>query len=308
MPHRLSDGPGDGLQFLRPVLRGLVHIDANAGDNVLKGGSLSLNGHLRQNTADLAAVHDDVVGPLDLRTNPGSFFNAVADGDSHVGSQIHRLGRGEVGPEQDRIVDTLAFRGGKAPPQPAPAPGLLIRHGGGAVGQIARLPLQIVVGGVNCGKDFQVPGHVADAQIGQDLTLCQPIRGREQLIAPVGDGVNFIPLLPETLHCLGDGCPADAQLAAHLGPGEVALGLIQKGEDLLLAHGICLHRLMLMFNEMLYYRYCTTERAGRKGIFRDGQKFAPVSAASPPSTAFFRHTAYNHLIPALWVRGDFIFD
>ena len=70
------------------------------------------------------------------------------------------------------------------------------------------------------------------------------VRGN-QLIAPVGGGLNLVAILPQALDGLPHGVAADPQLPGHLLPGEGGAGAFQQLQDFIGdVHG---NRLLFVF-------------------------------------------------------------
>lgn len=77
------------------------------------------------------------------------------------------------------------------------------------------LALGLRIGGVDDIQAYQPASHMAARQRSGQFPLPDPVRGTLQPIAPLGGGLDLIPLLPQGLNGLPHRRPADAQRPAH---------------------------------------------------------------------------------------------
>ena len=91
----LGQRDGDGTHLWKKILRPLVHIHTNAGDEVVQGVALALQAQLCEDAAQLPPSQHDVVGPLDPGADAAGGLDAVAH--RHRQDVHHLAGIGDDG-------------------------------------------------------------------------------------------------------------------------------------------------------------------------------------------------------------------
>ena len=203
----------------------MVHIHSDARDHILQTVGLALQPQFGEDAHQLAAVQDDVVGPLDPGADAAGGLDAVAHGHGHPGGEVGNGGGLQMGAQQGGQIEPAATGGLEGTAQAATAPGLLLRQHHQALRRPRHGPaLALGVGGVDDVQTGQLTAHQAARQRSGQLPLPHPVGGGLETIAPVGGGGDHIPLLPQGLDGLPHCGAADPQLAAH---GLAGQGLIR---------------------------------------------------------------------------------
>ena len=133
-PARLAqDGRCDLRDLADEVLLALADVEADARHDVLELAGLTLDAQLGQNAAELSAVQDEIVCPLDLRVRPRHAVDRAAHRNGDETRERHQLRRRKLRAQQDRQVNALARRALKAAAAAAASARLLRRDGDGTV-------------------------------------------------------------------------------------------------------------------------------------------------------------------------------
>ena len=101
---------------------GLVAVDADPGDDIVHRPRLRLDGQLGQDAAELSAVVDEIVCPLDTDVQPRCFQNRAADGDGGHRREVHDLLRQQAGAEHDAEIEPARLGSEAAPAAAAVTP------------------------------------------------------------------------------------------------------------------------------------------------------------------------------------------
>ena len=224
----------------------LAHVEAQAHHHVAQGGGLRLQLQLGEDAAQLAAVQDHVVGPLDVGADAAQRLHRVAHRHRRPRRQGGHLLQAARRPQQGGQVQPLPRRGQEGAAPAAPAPGLLPGDHHQPVGHgVHRPALDLVVGGVHRLQADQLLPHPAAGHRRRQLPGGEQIRRALQPVAPPGGGGDGVPLPPQGLDGLPDRRPAHPQGLAHGLPGQL-LPRLQQGEHLVPQHGHpsligCLH-------------------------------------------------------------------
>ena len=242
----MEQGPGHAGDFRREAALRRPQVDANAQDGVVQAAGLKIHGSLGEDAADLPAPEVHVVDPLDFRLLAGELVDGLRH--SHGGRCGDGEGflRGEAGPQQNAEVQPRALGREETPAQAALALGLLLGDEGHSLcPALLGNAFEHRVGGGD-----GVP-HLNGAALGRSLQQAADALGGEgvvrgnQLIAPVGGGLNLVAILPQALDGLPHGVAADPQLPGHLLPGEGGAGAFQQLQDFIGdVHG---NRLLFVF-------------------------------------------------------------
>ena len=219
-PHR------DGFipQLLGEILRLLGDIDADADDRAIDGAAFGIAGELGEDAADLAAVEDDIIGPLDGR-GQAMLLQHLADSQPGAAGKQTERGGVEIRAEKIREINPLPGRRGKAAAQAAVAVGLAIRQHNSAGGRALQgqlHPAGIGRIGLLVANDGLSP---ALRQVLLQQFLCHAIRQGGKAVAQPGDRFDGIALLPQAAGGLPHRGAADAQPDGKLLPG-VVLGTV----------------------------------------------------------------------------------
>ena len=210
---------------------GLVAVDADPGDDIVHRPRLRLDGKLRQDAAELSAVVDEIVCPLDADVEPCRLQDRAADGDGGHRREVHDLLRQQAGAEHDAEIKSARL-GGEAAPAAALAGGLPLgqdaRPGGTAVG--GQLPRD----GIRRG-DFLIDMDVCAGIPGDDRGI-QPVGQGSEAITPARGSLDGVALLPELVDGLPDRRAADAQGAAHLLAGDGCGCRVQHIQNFIFCH------------------------------------------------------------------------
>ena len=110
MAHRHRDRPCNLTKFFREVRYLLVDIHSYSHHDILYRTGLALHRHLRQDTADLAATHHEVIDPLDIRPPSGRALHSPRNGHRCPSCDLNDLGRLTGRPEENRKIDSRILR------------------------------------------------------------------------------------------------------------------------------------------------------------------------------------------------------
>lgn len=163
--------------------------------------ALALQAQLCEDAAQLPPSQHDVVGPLDPGPHTAGRLDAVAHRHRHPGSEVHHLLGREGGPQQCGEVQPRATGRLEGAAQTPPAAGLLFTEDDQPIGGPGHgLALGLRIGGVDDIQAYQPASHMAARQRSGQFPLPDPVRGTLQPIAPLGGGLDLIPLLPQGLN------------------------------------------------------------------------------------------------------------
>ena len=238
-PQGLGEGGGDGGEVGAEVGLGLAHIDPNTHHHGHRCGALGLELQLGENAAELFAVQDDVVGPLDAAGEAAAGLDGPAHRHRRPGGELTQGVQGDLGPEEDGTEEPLPLQGLEGVAPAAPARRLLVGEDSQALrGPVGRPALDLTVGGVHRVQADHLPAHQMAGEGGGQLPGAQVVGGTREPVTPVGGGDDLISRPAQGLHRLPHRRPAHTQPAAHLLPGAVHRRLgPQQGQDLILKHG-----------------------------------------------------------------------
>ena len=109
----------------------IVKIDADPGDHPEAAATLPPG--LAQHATKLSPVQHQVIGPFESRCHRGEGGDGVGDGEADPKRQYRRGGRraARPWPQQHGEQQRRPFGRLPAPPEPSPAPGLVLRDGTG---------------------------------------------------------------------------------------------------------------------------------------------------------------------------------
>ena len=141
-------------------------------------------------------------------------------------------------PQQDRQVKSLAGKGLKGAPPPAPAGGLPLGQNGQTLGRSGGGPaLDLGIGGVHRLQTDQLPPDGAACQSSGQLARPDAVGAAGEAVAPIGGGGDLVAVPPQGLHRLPHRRAAYRQSAAHGLSGEMPLPVAaQQRQDLFLQH------------------------------------------------------------------------
>ena len=215
-PHR------DGFipQLLGEILPLLRDIDTDSDNCAVDGTAFGIAGELGENTADLAAVENDIIGPLDGGRQPLPLQHLTDRKPCAAGKQAERGGVA-IGAEEIGKIDAPAALRKEAASQSAVAVGLAIRQHDSAGGCAFQGKLKSSgIGGVG----LLVANNRLSPALRQVLLqqlLRHAIGQGGKAVAQSCDGFESVALLPQAAGCFPNSCAGNTQPDAQFFAGVI---------------------------------------------------------------------------------------
>lgn len=228
--HSLLDGSDTAAQLRRKSGLGVADVDADADDHLFQQTGFQTCPALGQNAAELPAVQEQVIHPLDAHLCPVQIVNSTCHSDGGARRQERRIPKGQVGTEDQREIQSGTRRRTERPPLSAASGSLAVRrhYRAAAIAAFLQKLPAVGVGGVQLRKHKQLLPQCAGVQILPHRLLCQQVGIGHQPVSDALAGLNGIALLLQCTHGFPHGVAAHAQMRCqHLAGTKLTLCLCQ---------------------------------------------------------------------------------
>ena len=166
-----------------------MHVDADARHHVVD--TLLVGVHFKQHAADLFAVADNVVGPLDARVYLTDAGNRARHSHRRLQRELRHMRGMRLRPQNQRHENALARRGKPAPPAAAAPRRLLVRNDERALpGAVGGHRARVTVGGIHAAQIYDGFARPFRVQAARNYGRHQAVRHGNQPIALPAAGLN----------------------------------------------------------------------------------------------------------------------